>query len=140
MQIKRCRAAGDEESASLLEIIHYDEITHVASGEFSTLVFSFSPTRLIRRFARVMLGHRHFLHLCESHEPPLDPMETFRKEVETHFYGQLKGPFNEEDRDKAGMEKGYYENLRGRGYGIGPKGKVERVVGTEEKVKVETAE
>ncbi|GAA5875313.1 hypothetical protein JCM16303_000580 [Sporobolomyces ruberrimus] len=116
MQIKRCRAAGDEESASLLEIIHYDEITHVASG------------------------HRHFLHLCESHEPPLDPMETFRKEVETHFYGQLKGPFNEEDRDKAGMEKGYYENLRGRGYGIGPKGKVERVVGTEEKVKVETAE
>jgi hypothetical protein len=33
----------------------------------------------------------------------------------------LKGPFNEEDRDKAGMEKEYYENLRGRGHGIGPK-------------------
>jgi len=30
IQIKRCRAAGDEESANLLEIIHYDEITHVA--------------------------------------------------------------------------------------------------------------
>ncbi|GAA5996598.1 hypothetical protein JCM5350_006757 [Sporobolomyces pararoseus] len=97
MQIKRCRAAGDEASASLLEIIHYDEITHVASG------------------------HRHFLNLCENHQPPLDPIQTFRKEVETHFYGQLKGPFNEEDRDKAGMQKGYYENLRGRGYGLGPK-------------------
>ncbi|GAA6012423.1 hypothetical protein JCM11491_004328 [Sporobolomyces phaffii] len=97
MQIKRCRAAGDEESASLLEVIHYDEITHVASG------------------------HRHFLNLCDSHVPPLDPIRTFRSEVETHFYGQLRGPFNEEDRDKAGMEKGYYENLKGRGYGIGPK-------------------
>ena len=96
-QIKRCRAAGDEASASLLEVIHYDEITHVASG------------------------HRHFLHLCDSHVPPLDPVATFRSEVETHFYGQLKGPFNEVDRDKAGMAKGYYENLRGRGGGIGPK-------------------
>jgi len=33
----------------------------------------------------------------------------------------LRGPFNEEDRDKAGMEKGYYEGLKGRGYGMTPK-------------------
>lgn len=44
MQIKRCRAAGDEESASLLEIIHYDEITHVASGK-SESPSSFSAVR-----------------------------------------------------------------------------------------------
>ena len=66
-------------------------------------------------------GHRHFTNLCSSHVPPLDPIATFRKEVETHFYGQLRGPFNEEDRDKAGMEKGYYEGLKGRGYGMTPK-------------------
>lgn len=66
-------------------------------------------------------GHRHFTNLCSSHVPPLDPIATFRKEVETHFYGQLRGPFNEEDRDKAGMERGYYEGLKGRGSGFRPK-------------------
>lgn len=32
MQIRRCRAAGDEETARVLEVIHADEITHVAAG------------------------------------------------------------------------------------------------------------
>ncbi|GAA6062262.1 hypothetical protein JCM10212_001776 [Sporobolomyces blumeae] len=97
MQIKRCRAAGDERSAQVLEVIHYDEITHVAAG------------------------HRHFLHLCETHSPPLDPVATFRREVETHFHGRLRGPFNDEDREKAGLDKGYYEGLNGRGFASRPR-------------------
>lgn len=32
MQIRRCRTSGDEETARVLEIIHADEITHVAAG------------------------------------------------------------------------------------------------------------
>ncbi|GAA5920239.1 hypothetical protein JCM1841_000436 [Sporobolomyces salmonicolor] len=105
MQIKRCRAAGDEESAKVLEVIHWDEITHVATG------------------------HRHFVHLCANHAPPLDPVITFRHEVSSHFFGALRGPFNEEDRLKAGMEKGWYDGLRGRGAG-GAKAEMEGPEGT----------
>ncbi|KWU46559.1 DUF455-domain-containing protein [Rhodotorula sp. JG-1b] len=92
MQIRRCRAAGDEETARVLEIIHADEITHVAAG------------------------HRHFTALCASLEPePVDPVAQFRLEVSRHFWGHVRGPFNVEDRDRAGIGRDWYENLGGRG-------------------------
>ncbi|GAA5971293.1 hypothetical protein JCM8115_005497 [Rhodotorula mucilaginosa] len=92
LQIRRCRAAGDEETARVLEIIHADEITHVAAG------------------------HRHFTALCASLEPePVDPVAQFRLEVSRHFWGHVRGPFNVEDRDRAGIGRDWYENLGGRG-------------------------
>ncbi|KAG8905001.1 hypothetical protein FRB99_000874 [Tulasnella sp. 403] len=85
--IAKFRSAGDAESVKVLEIIHHDEITHVTAG------------------------HRWFTYLCEK--TGLDPVATFRKEVKEHFSGALKGPFNEEDRRKAGMTPDFYEDLRG---------------------------
>lgn len=43
----------------------------------------------------------------------LDPVNTFRGLVRQRFSGQLKGPFNAEDRQKAGMGKEFYEDLVG---------------------------
>jgi uncharacterized ferritin-like protein (DUF455 family) len=70
-----------------LRIIHLDEITHVTSG------------------------HRWFTWQCalESKEP----VTTFRRLVTERFAGQLKGPFNSEDREKAGMTREFYEDLSG---------------------------
>jgi hypothetical protein len=62
-------------------------------------------------------GHRHFLYLCANLSPPADPVATFKREVATHFYGSLKGPFNDADRERAGI-KGWYENVQGRAYGM----------------------
>ncbi|GAA5978129.1 hypothetical protein JCM10908_004239 [Rhodotorula pacifica] len=92
MQIRRCRTAGDGETARVLEIIHADEITHVAAG------------------------HRHFTALCAALEPePVDPVSQFRLEVSQHFWGHVKGPFNVDDRDRAGIGREWYEDLGGRG-------------------------
>lgn len=74
----------------MLQVIHDDEITHVA------------------------VGHRQFTRLCA--ELGVDPVERFRSEVRTHFYGSLKGPYNAEDREKTGMGAEWYENLEGRAF------------------------
>jgi hypothetical protein len=60
-------------------------------------------------------GHRHFTSLCLALTPPLDPVQTFRREVSQHFYGAVRGPFNQEDREKAGLGREWYEELGGRG-------------------------
>lgn len=41
-------------------------------------------------------------------------MDTFRSLVISRFNGGLKGPFNEGDRQKAGMGKEFYEDLSGK--------------------------
>ncbi|KAH9819131.1 hypothetical protein DFH28DRAFT_1122721 [Melampsora americana] len=86
-QIKRVKAAGDIETAKVLEIIHADEITHVAAG------------------------HKWLNYICKESNPKIDPVEVFRKEVKLHFMGKLKPPFNVEDRSKAGLDPSFYENL-----------------------------
>lgn len=43
-QIKRCRNAGDERTAEVLEVIHADELTHVAAGTFLPLVLLQYPS------------------------------------------------------------------------------------------------
>ncbi|KAK2759447.1 hypothetical protein FQN54_002925 [Arachnomyces sp. PD_36] len=87
MTIQKFRAAGDLESVASLEIIHNDEITHVTTG------------------------HRWLSWICEKEGR--SAVEVFRENVKKHFKGPLRGPFNVEDRKKAGMD--------GRWYGDGNK-------------------
>ena len=70
-----------------LTIIHNDEVTHVTAG------------------------HRWFTFVCN--EDGVDPVTTFREEVRQHFSGRLKGPFNVDDREKAGLTRDFYEDLAG---------------------------
>ncbi|KAK7028392.1 DUF455-domain-containing protein [Favolaschia claudopus] len=86
--IERFRRAGDKASVSAMEIIHADEVTHVTSG------------------------HRWFTWLCEK-QGNVDPVETFRDEVRRGWRGNVKGPFNIEDREKAGLTPEFYEHLTG---------------------------
>lgn len=85
--IAKFERQGDAESVAALTIIHNDEVTHVTAG------------------------HRWFTHICS--EQGVDPVSTFREEVRQHFSGKLKGPFNEEDRLKAGLTRDFYEDLTG---------------------------
>jgi uncharacterized ferritin-like protein (DUF455 family) len=85
--IEKFRRGGDLETVAILEIIHMDEVTHVTAG------------------------HRWFSWMCKNQG--VDPIQTFREEVRCGWRGDIKGPFNEEDRAKAGMAKDFYINLRG---------------------------
>ncbi|KAF5376496.1 hypothetical protein D9615_008665 [Tricholomella constricta] len=86
--IERFRKAGDAESVKVMEVIHADEVTHVTSG------------------------HRWFTWVCEQ-EGNVDPVQAFREEVRRGWRGDVKGPFNVEDRGKAGMTREFYEGLKG---------------------------
>lgn len=81
--IERFRRAGDMESVRVMEIIHADEVTHVTSG------------------------HRWFTWVCGGE----DAVAAFREEVRRGWRGALKGPFNVEDRAKAGLSREFYENM-----------------------------
>ncbi len=81
----RLEAAGDPESAAILETIYRDEIGHVAAGK------------------------RWFDWLCERRG--LDPAETWRALVRRHFKGRLKPPFNESARAQAGLRTADYAPL-----------------------------
>ncbi|KIY44648.1 DUF455-domain-containing protein [Fistulina hepatica ATCC 64428] len=87
--IERFRKAGDMESVRAMEVIHADEVTHVTSG------------------------HRWFTWLCER-QGGLDPVATFREEVRRGWRGDVKGPFNVDDRGKAGLTQDFYGDLRVR--------------------------
>ncbi|KAH8813919.1 DUF455-domain-containing protein [Flagelloscypha sp. PMI_526] len=87
--IERFRRMKDGESVDVLEVIHSDEITHVTAG------------------------HRWFTYLCSKFSPPLDPVKRFREEVRLHWKGDIKGPFNEQDRATAGLSKEFYDDLKG---------------------------
>lgn len=87
--IKKFDNAGDAESVRTLTVIHLDEITHVSAG------------------------HRWMTWLCSNARPQLDPVQVFRQEVRRNFIGRLKGPFNAEDRRKAGLDKEWYDDLVG---------------------------
>lgn len=82
--IRKLREAEDEESAGILEVIHRDEITHVAAGQ------------------------RWFAYLCK--ERRVEPTETFHLLVKRYFRGELKPPFNRQSRDLAGVPEAYYSN------------------------------
>ena len=85
--IEKFRRAGDVDSVDVLNIVHRDEVTHVTTG------------------------HRWFTWICTKQG--VDPVQTFREEVKRCWRGDVKGPFNAEDREKAGMTPDFYEDLRG---------------------------
>lgn len=87
MTIEKFRNAGDGESVQALEVIHNDEITHVTTG------------------------HRWLTWICD--QEGTDPVKVFRENVRRHFRGPIRGPFNEEARLQAGMDRRYYENTAG---------------------------
>ncbi|KAI3317275.1 beta-1,4-xylosidase [Xylariaceae sp. AK1471] len=88
LTIEKFRVAKDMESVDVMTIIHNDEITHVTTG------------------------HRWLTWVCQ--QEGTDSVQVFRSNVQKHFRGAVKGPFNAEARQQAGMDKGYYEDLTGR--------------------------
>lgn len=86
--IERFKKAGDMDTVAVMEVIHADEVTHVTSG------------------------HRWFTWIC-AQEGNVDPVEAFRAEVKQGWRGDIKGPFNVDDREKAGLTREFYENLKG---------------------------
>lgn len=83
--IEKLRAAGDEDSALALQIIHDDEITHVAAGR---CWFEW-----------------------EAKRRGVEPVSAYHDLVRKHFRGLLKPPFNTASRDLAGFRAIYYQPL-----------------------------
>ena len=73
---ERLRRAGDEASARILDLIHDEEIGHVATGQ------------------------RWFLKVCARRG--LEPVTAYHDLVRRHFRGTLKPPFNVPARRRAG--------------------------------------
>lgn len=92
LTIEKFRKAGDMESVETLEIIHHDEITHVTTG------------------------HRWLSWI--SQQEGTDPVQVFRGNVQKYFRGPVKGPFNAEARQQAGMDERYYEDLIGTRHNV----------------------
>ncbi|MCK5620946.1 MAG: ferritin-like domain-containing protein [Alphaproteobacteria bacterium] len=83
--IGKLQDAGDDRSAEMLQVIHDEEITHVAAGA------------------------RWFRYLCEQRG--LEPARTYGALVRQRFKGSLKPPFNRASRDAAGLPPEFYEPL-----------------------------
>ena len=75
--IAKLKQAGDESAADILKVIYHDEIGHVE------------------------VGSRWFYFHCEQRS--LAPQETFLKLIDRYMQGNLRGPFNEAARLKAGF-------------------------------------
>ena len=78
-------AAGDHESAGILETIYRDEIGHVATGK------------------------RWFDALAAARG--LDPRTAWQDLVRRHFKGRLKPPFNHDARTRAAFPPDFYAPL-----------------------------
>jgi len=74
----RLQQAGDDASASILDVILRDEIGHV------------------------LIGNRWFRHLCD--EGGLDPHTTYTRLADQYHAPKLRGPFNFEARRDAGFD------------------------------------
>lgn len=83
--IAKLREVGDDASADILQIIHDDEIGHVA------------------------VGKRWFDHLCA--ERRLEPVATWQAIVRARFRGGVKPPFNIPSREAAGFDAAFYGPL-----------------------------
>ncbi|KAF9005137.1 hypothetical protein BDQ17DRAFT_1353890 [Cyathus striatus] len=112
--IERFRRAGDKDSVDVMEIIHADEVTHVTAG------------------------HRWFTWACRQEGLEGQEVVVFREEVRKGWRGDVKGPFNKEAREMAGMTPEFYEGLRGEmGISVEEKDRLEEVRKGVESVKVD---
>lgn len=75
----------DEKTAAILQIIHDEEITHVA------------------------VGSRWFKSWCTYYNE--DEETLFQSLVREYFHAALKRPFNHPSREQAGMIRDWYEPL-----------------------------
>ena len=78
-----CRQNNVRSYITLNTIIYDEEIPHVAAGT------------------------RWFLHICQREK--LNPTNTFKTLLQTHYKGILKPPFNNEARALAGMPNEFYQ-------------------------------
>ena len=78
-------AAGDPQSAAILDVVYRDEKRHVAHGA------------------------KWFRYLCNQAGLPPEP--TFHDLVRRHFRGTLKPPFNDRARSEAGLTPGFFKPL-----------------------------
>ncbi len=83
--MERLKAAGDGDSAAVLEVIYTEEIGHVAAGR------------------------RWFGHVCTARSQ--SPRERFHALVRERFPGGLKLPVNALAREQAGLEADFYRPL-----------------------------
>lgn len=83
--MKKFTKAGDEDSVLILNRNYAEEIQHVEKGV------------------------RWFKFKCI--QSSLNPSETFHSHVQRYHVGPLKGPFNEDAREQAGMPAEWYRNL-----------------------------
>jgi uncharacterized ferritin-like protein (DUF455 family) len=83
--VEQFRNVGDDTSADVLQTIYEEEVAHVAAG-----------TRWFKYLAR---------------KGGLDADAWFHELVRQYFKGQLRKPFNEPARTKAGMPVSFYEPL-----------------------------
>lgn len=83
--IARLDKSQDHESARVLRIIYDEEVSHVQAG------------------------HKWFNYLCTKEN--IEPKQTYQKLVRQFFKGQIKPPFNNEARSRAGFEEDYYMPL-----------------------------
>lgn len=85
MMIDRFEQAGDGRSARILTRIMSDEIHHVG------------------------FGVKWFESCCKSSN--VAPQQKWQKLVSRYFAGQLKPPFNDSARRKAGLTRDFYQSL-----------------------------
>ena len=83
--IEQVKASGDQKTASIMQQIYLDEITHVA------------------------FGAKWFKFICDQKN--MDPQKKFHTLVKKYFKGRLRAPFNEKARHKAGLEPDFYMPL-----------------------------
>lgn len=83
--IDRMQKQGHDRISAALQVIYEEEIGHVAAG------------------------CRWFAHLCAQRG--LNPCDRFQALVRRHFKGQLKPPFNDLARERAGLMRNFYAPL-----------------------------
>ena len=81
----KLRAGGDDKTASIMEQIAEEEISHVGAGV------------------------RWFEYICKKRE--IDPISHFHALVKSKFKGDLKPPFAHDLRARAGMDIRYYDHV-----------------------------
>lgn len=109
---------GDTESVRVLDIIHNDEITHVAAGQrwFSFILSEMK--KLGMPFETNCMRGRDVVSASTSACSGVfvdadssqydDRYVLFHRIVRKHYFSKLKPPFNNEDRLKAGLDTDYY--------------------------------